>query len=50
MSGFQKGFALLVGLGVATTLTLPDRQTAKILGTGLSGLRGLFGTLISGKA
>jgi hypothetical protein len=50
MSGLQQGFALLVGLGIITTLVLPERQTAKIITAGTSGLKGIFGTLISGKS
>jgi hypothetical protein len=49
MSGLQKGFALLVGLGIITTLVLPDRKTAQIITAGGGALKGVFGTLISGK-
>lgn len=49
MSGLQKGFTLLVALGIITTLVLPDRKTAQITSAGFSGLKGVFQTLMSGK-
>lgn len=38
MSGFQKVAVIIAATGLATTLVLPGRQTASILGSGLSGV------------
>lgn len=40
----------LTAIGIITALMLPDRQTAKVGGVLFNGVRGLYGTVISGKA
>lgn len=35
---------LIIGLALATTLTLPDRKTPQVLGVVFSGARGILAT------
>jgi hypothetical protein len=39
----------LVGIGMATTLVLPGRQTPRVLQALFSGVQGLFRTAITGQ-
>jgi len=53
MGSFGKAAELLVagivGIGMATALFLPGRQTAAVTSAGFKGAQGLLGTAISGK-
>lgn len=50
MNGVQKIMVLVVGVGMVTALTLPERQTARVLDALFGGFRGVLGTAISGRA
>lgn len=49
MTTIQKFLAGIVAIGMITAATLPDRQTAKIITAGGGALKGVLGTVISGK-
>ena len=49
MTPINKLLTGLTVIGLATATLLPDRQTNKVAGTILGGIRGLFATVISGK-
>lgn len=44
MGAVERSFALLVGLGMLTTLVLPGRMTPQVLEKGFGGLNSLFKT------
>lgn len=48
MSAAQKVGLAIVAVGAITALTLPDRQTAKVLQAGGQAFQGALGTAIMG--
>ncbi len=50
MTVFQQFLVAVAGIGLVTALTLPDRQTARVIDAGGNALSKVLGTAISGRS
>lgn len=49
MNALQKGMVMIMGIGLVTAMTLPDRQTPRVIDSFFNGWRNVLGTAITGR-